>query len=67
MMIDLDFMSYADVHRKVIETIPAIRQFPISAVTYVPRGGSAIAAIVCQIVTTQDSLARRLLASMGGQ
>ncbi|HEX5416356.1 MAG TPA: phosphoribosyltransferase [Chloroflexota bacterium] len=49
-MIDLDFWSYAAVHRRVIETIPQIRQFPIDAVTYIPRGGSAIAAIVCQIL-----------------
>jgi hypothetical protein len=49
-MIDLDFLSYADVHRKVIETIPALRKFPISSVTYVPRGGSSIAAIVCQFL-----------------
>ncbi len=49
-MVDLDFLSYADVHRKVSETIPAIRQFPVAAVTYVPRGGSAIAAIVCQLL-----------------
>jgi hypoxanthine phosphoribosyltransferase len=49
-MIDLDFLSYAQIHRRIVETIPALRRFPITAVTYVPRGGSAIAAIVCQIL-----------------
>ncbi len=50
MMVDLDFLSYADVHRHVSERIPALRQFPVAAVTYVPRGGAAIAAIVCQLL-----------------
>lgn len=49
-MTGLDFLSYSDVHRKVVETIPLLRHFPITAVTYVPRGGSSIAAIVCQIL-----------------
>lgn len=49
-MIDLDFLSYSHVHQKIIESIPAVRRFPITAVTYVPRGGGAIAAIVCQVL-----------------
>ncbi len=49
-MVDLDFLSYADVHRHVSESIAALRQFPVAAVTYVPRGGAAIAAIVCQLL-----------------
>ncbi len=49
-MVDLDFLSYADVHRHVSETIPTIRQFSVGAVTYVPRGGATIAAIVCQLL-----------------
>lgn len=47
---ELDFLSYADVHRTIVETLPAMRRFPITAVTYVPRGGSAIAAMVCQLL-----------------
>lgn len=49
-MVDLDFFSYSDVHRTVIDTIPAIRELPIAAVSYVPRGGSLIASIVAQIL-----------------
>lgn len=49
-MIDLDFLSYADVHRVILETIPVLRQFPVESVTYVPRGGALIAGIVAQIL-----------------
>lgn len=49
-MNELDFLSYADVHRKIVETLPTIRRFPIAAVTYVPRGGSLIAGILVQLL-----------------
>lgn len=49
-MTDLDFLSYADVHRVVVETIPAIRRLSISAVSFVPRGGGVIAGIIAQLL-----------------
>lgn len=49
-MHELDFLSYADVHRTIVATLPIIRRFPIAAVTYVPRGGGLIAGILVQLL-----------------
>lgn len=47
---ELAFFSYSDIWSRILEVVPKLRQYGITAVTYVPRGGCFPASIIANIL-----------------